>query len=80
VDVHVHLPLTEVAKDVSINGAAAAVSLIAVMASVKVRPEVAILGEITLAGVLWPLEQVRPSHSHLHGCAWEETLTGVVRW
>jgi hypothetical protein len=57
-DVHVHLPETEVAKDVSINGAAAAVSMIAVMTGLPVRPDVAVLGEITLAGVLWPLEQV----------------------
>ena len=57
-DVHVHLPETEVAKDVSINGAAVAVSLISVMTGVAVLPNVAILGEITLAGVLWPLEQV----------------------
>ncbi len=57
-DVHVHLPETEVAKDVSINGAAAAVSMISVMTGLAVRPDVAVLGEITLAGVLWPLEQV----------------------
>lgn len=58
VDIHVHLPETEVAKDVSINGAAAAVSMISVMTGLCVRQDVAILGEITLAGVLWPLEQV----------------------
>ncbi len=57
-DMHVHLPETEVAKDVSINGAAAAVSMVAVMTGLPVRPDVAVLGEITLAGVLWPLEQV----------------------
>jgi len=37
-DMHVHLPETELAKDVSINGAAAAVSMIAVMTGLAVRP------------------------------------------
>ncbi len=37
VDVHIHLPETEVVKDVSINGAAAAVSLISLMTGMHVR-------------------------------------------
>lgn len=37
-DLHIHMPGTDVAKDVSINGAAAAVSMIAVMTGLAVRP------------------------------------------
>jgi ATP-dependent Lon protease len=58
IDMHVHLPETELAKDVSIYGAASATSMISIMTGLPVRPDVAVLGEITLAGVLWPLEQV----------------------
>ena len=68
IDVHIHLPETEVAKDVSINGAAAAVALISLMIGIPARRDVAILGELTLAGILWPLEQVNEAEVYTARC------------
>ena len=58
IDVHIHLPETNVTKDVSIHGAVAAIALISSMTGIPVKKGVVILGELTLAGILWPLEHV----------------------
>jgi ATP-dependent Lon protease len=58
-DLHVHLPKSATPQDSPSMGLPIFVSLISILCGVKVRPEVAVVGEITLRGKLLRVEGLR---------------------
>ncbi len=59
IDVHVHLPKSASPRDSPSMGLPIFVSLVSMLSGVKVRPEVAVIGEITLRGKLLRIEWLK---------------------
>ena len=58
-DLHVHLPKSSMPQDSPSMGLPIFVSLVSMLCGVKVRPDVAVIGEITLRGKLLRVEGLR---------------------
>src|SRR5262249_42877542 len=58
-DIHVHVPEGATPKDGPSAGVAMATAIVSVMTGIPVRRDVAMTGEITLRGRVWPLAALR---------------------
>ncbi len=59
IDVHVHFPQGALPKDGPSTGVAIVMSMISMLTGVTVRPDVAMIGEITLRGNLLPVNGIK---------------------